>query len=117
MSDLFGNHIVGFPTRWLKYSIVITTLTGPVVTAVYSSNRRHCCLEWYSAELPVVKNEVHYPHLSDIGLRTAVLFAFDQNTGMYPVERLQSTASFVQYLCPSFPISPLLLPKSLDFSF
>ena len=21
MSDLFGNHIVGFPTRWLKYAL------------------------------------------------------------------------------------------------
>ena len=24
MSDLFGNHIVGFPTRWLKYFVFFT---------------------------------------------------------------------------------------------
>ena len=32
MSGLFGNHIVGFPTRWLKYSmstLVITMLVSP----------------------------------------------------------------------------------------
>ena len=26
MSDLFGNHIVGFPTRWLNYAIWETDL-------------------------------------------------------------------------------------------
>ena len=23
MSDLFGNHIVGFPTRWLKFNFTV----------------------------------------------------------------------------------------------
>ena len=36
MSDLFGNHIVGFPTRWLislnRYVNVLRQLTEPVVT-------------------------------------------------------------------------------------
>ena len=28
VSDLFGNHIVGFPTRWLKYNLNITQEIG-----------------------------------------------------------------------------------------
>ena len=28
MSDLFGNHIVGFPTRWLKYCISLSYFKG-----------------------------------------------------------------------------------------
>ena len=27
MSDLFGNHIVGFPTRWLKCLITLSYMT------------------------------------------------------------------------------------------
>ena len=31
MSDLFGNHIVGFPTRWLKFTVIATTLVCTVM--------------------------------------------------------------------------------------
>ena len=40
MSDLIGNHIVGFPTRWLNYSVMTTrvlTLLREYVTSLTTS--------------------------------------------------------------------------------
>ena len=33
MSDLVGNHIVGFPTRWLLLFVVNDTIDCPVTTS------------------------------------------------------------------------------------
>ena len=39
MSDLFGNHIVGFPTRWLSYCIYVIHVTIKTVLLEHYENR------------------------------------------------------------------------------
>ena len=42
MSDLFGNHIVGFPTRWLNYNKTTTGLDILLISVLFKSYALFC---------------------------------------------------------------------------
>ena len=82
MSDLFGNHIVGFPTRRLNFACIITATPDPLCTSKNISVTASCNFD----DGPCGFDIPMYPHIweltrDDYGGDTTGAIKGDHTTG------------------------------------